>query len=143
MSIDLQDPVSVGRAAGEVLQRRASEVADRARDVDLHAPVDAVKHARQRADRAAKLIEKQAGRASKRAAKRVRDEAGRASAPRRPTGRRLVLVVVVLGTAAAVVVAVRRKRESEALAAAPDPFGQAVAAVGDAPERDGASMSPV
>ena len=88
MSIDLQDPIAVGRSATEAVSRHASDAVDLARSIDLHAPAAAVKHARKRANRAAKHLEHQVDHASKRAAKRVRAESRHvAKADGRPSSR--------------------------------------------------------
>ena len=129
MSIDLQDPIAVGRSATEAVSRHASDAVDLARSIDLHAPATAVKHARKRANRAAKHLEHQVDHASKRAAKRVRAESRHVAnaAGGRRRGRKLVVaLLVVAGVAAVAAVVSRRTRGLDAADTVPDPFGTAV-----------------
>lgn len=125
MSIDLQDPIAAGRTVAHAVSRHAADVA---RSVDLPDPVEAVTHARRRANRAARRLERRVDHASKRAAARVRTEAEHVGG-RPHRWRRVVVVVgvVALGAAAAAVVASRRARRLDA-DVAPDPFGTAVRA---------------
>jgi exonuclease VII large subunit len=140
MSIDLHDPIAAGRSATEAVQRRASDAVGLARSVDLQAPADAVHHARTRANRAAKRMERQLDHASKRAAKRVRSESRRVQkVTRRPGGGRkvIIILVVLVGGAAVVAVLARRMRQVGGSDPAPDPFGTAVRATDPAPAPDG------
>ena len=144
MSIDLQDPISIGRTAGQAVQRHAADALDLARSVDLQAPVDAVEHARRRARKAAKRLERQADHASKRAAKRVHAESRRvagATAPRRRGRRTLVVLLVVVGGAAVVAALAKRMQQVNAAETVPDPFGTAVRAAEPVHEHAGSSVT--
>jgi len=139
MSIDLQDPISLGRTATQAVQRHAADAVDLARSVDLPAPVDAVEHARRRARKAAKRLERQVDRTSKHAAKRVRAESHRVAkvaAPPRRGRRTLVVLLVVVGSAAIVAVLAKRLQQVNAADTVPDPFGTAVRAT-EPQEHDG------
>ena len=139
MSIDLQDPISVGRSATQAVQRHASDAVDLARAVDLPVPAAVVKDARKRANRAAKRLERRVDRASGRATARVSAESrrlARATAPKH-RGRRVALTLVFLvGGAAVVAVLARRMRQMSAVDPAPDPFGAAVQAADAARDHD-------
>ena len=133
MSIDLQDPIAMTRTATQAVQRHAADAVDKARTVDLPVPADVVEHARKRANRAARRVEKRVEHASKRAAKQARKGSRRVRAatggsPHR--GRTVVLTLLVIGGGAAVafVVAKRMRRTDETASPAPDPFGSAVLA---------------
>jgi exonuclease VII large subunit len=144
MSIDLQDPITVGRHATQAVSRHASDAVDLARSVDLQAPAAAVKRVRKRANRAAKHLEHQVDHVSKRAATRVQAESRRvATATGRPRrGRKvLVTVLVIAGGAAVVAVLARRMRHMGSADSAPDPFGTAVRASEPTREFDGAGIT--
>jgi hypothetical protein len=103
-----------------------------------------VHHARKRANRAAKHLERQVDHASKRAATRVQAESRRVAAvagrPRR--GRKLlVAVLVIAGGAAVVAVLARRMRQMGSADPAPDPFGAGVRATEPNREFDGAGIT--
>ena len=139
MTIDLHDPVSVGRSATEAVQRRAVDAVELARSVDLPSPTDAVAHAHRRARRAARRLERRVDRASNQATKRVHDESrkvARATAPHRSGRRTLVLFVVLVGGAAIVALLAKRMQQVHAPEVVPDPFGTAVRA-GDHARDDG------
>jgi hypothetical protein len=98
-----------------------------------------VAHARRRARKAAKRLERQVDRTSKHAAKRVRAESHRvakAAAPRSRGRRALVVVLVVAGSAAIVAVLAKRLQQMNAAETVPDPFGTAVRAT-EPHEHDG------
>ncbi len=144
MSIDLQDPITVGRHATQAVSRHASDAVDLARSVDLQAPAAAVQHVRKRANRAAKHLEHQVDHASKRAAKRVQAESRRVAkaAGQQRSGRKvLVTVLVIAGSAAVVAVLARRMRQMGSAEPAPDPFGTAVRATDPTREFDGAGIT--
>lgn len=131
MSIDLQDPIAVGRTATEAVSRHASDAVDLARSIDLQAPAAVVKHARKRANRAAKHLEHQVDHVSRRAARRVRAESRHVAKATggRHRGRKLVIaLVVVAGGAAVFAIVSRRNRDAYSADPAPDPFGTAVRA---------------
>jgi len=139
MSIDLQDPISVGRTATQAVQRHAADAVDLARSVDLPAAA-AVEHARRRARKAAKRLERRVNRTSRHAAKRVRAESRRvtsATGPSRGGRRALVVLFVVAGGAVVVVVLAKRMQQMNGAETVPDPFGTAVRATEPAQELDG------
>jgi hypothetical protein len=139
MSIDLQDPISLVGNATQAVQRHAADAVDTVRSVDLPAPVEAVEHARRRARKAAKRLERRVNTTSKHAAKRVRAESRRVTdvtAPRRRGRRTLVVVLVVAGSAAVVALLAKRLQQVNAAETVPDPFGTAVRAT-EPQEHDG------
>lgn len=136
MSIDLQDPIAAGRSATQAVQRHASDAIDLARSVDLQAPVDAVHHARRRANRAAKRMERQMDHVSKRVraeSRHVQKATGRTG-----RGRKVIVTLLVLaGGAAVIAVLARRMRQVGASDPAPDPFGAALRGAESAREPNG------
>jgi hypothetical protein len=144
MSLDLHDPIAAGRSATQAVQRHAAEAVDRARDVDLPDPAQAVAHAGRKARRAAKQLRREMPRATKRSAKRAWKQSRRmakAEAGRRRGRKALVAVLVVAGGAAVVAVLAKRLQQVEAAETVPDPFGTGVRMAEPGHAHDGHSVT--